>query len=196
MNAYPPTTALILAGGAGKRMGGQDKGLMPYRGGVLIEPIIETLAAQADELLINANRHLDRYAQWGHRVISDPPNPERPYAGPAAALVHASRHARHDWLLLAPCDMPDYQSHWPAALWQTQQHSRAAVVIAHDGVRLQPTVALIHRPCLAQRPTAANARLLSVLTAGRYSVCPLPEDAWAFSNCNTPEQLTERLALS
>lgn len=189
-----PTTALILAGGAGRRMGGQDKGLVPYRGGLLIEPILRTLAAQANEILINANRNLERYRQLGHRVVSDPPNhaesAERTFAGPAAALFHASRHARHDWLLLAPCDMPDYQPHWPDALWHAQRHSRAAVVIAHDGERLQPTVALIHRPCLAQRPATANARLLSILTAGRYGVCHLAEDAWAFANLNTPEQLS------
>ncbi|WP_407275230.1 molybdenum cofactor guanylyltransferase [Halothiobacillus sp. DCM-1] len=196
MTPYPATTALILAGGAGRRMGGQDKGLMPYREGRLIEPVIRTLERQVDEVLINANRHLDEYRQWGHRVVSDPFHPHQPYAGPAAALMHASRHARHDWLLLAPCDMPDYQAHWPAALWQVQQQSRAAVVIAHDGQRLQPTVALIHRPCLPQRPAAAKDRLLSVLTAGRYSVCLLGDDAWAFANLNTPEQLSEAVSPS
>ena len=188
-----PTTALILAGGAGRRMGGQDKGLLPYRAGLLIEPVLRTLAAQTDEVLINANRNLDQYQRFGHRVITDPIHPNQPaepaYAGPAAALMHASRHAAHDWILLAPCDMPDYQPHWPDALWRAQRHSRAAVVIAHDGERLQPTVALIHRPCLAQRPASAHARLLSVLTAGRYGICALADDAWAFTNLNTPEQL-------
>ena len=189
MNAYPPVSALILAGGAGRRMGGVDKGLLPFEGGVLIDPIIKTLSLLADEVLINANRHLDRYRQWGHRVVADPVHTEQLFAGPAAALIHASRYAKNDWLLLAPCDMPDYQPHWLAALWQVQEQTRAAVVIAHDGSRLQPTVALIHRPCLSQRPASADTRLLSVLTAGRYSMCALDQDAWAFGNLNTPEQL-------
>lgn len=189
MNAHPPVSALILAGGAGRRMGGADKGLLPYEGSVLIDRIIQTLSSLTDEVLINANRNLDRYRQWGHRVVTDPVRTEPLFAGPAAALVHASRHAKNDWLLLAPCDMPDYQPHWLAALWQTQEQTRAAVVIAHDGARLQPTVALIHRPCLSQRPVTENASLLSLLTSGRYSPCPLPDDAWAFANLNTPAQL-------
>lgn len=202
-----PTTAIVLAGGAGRRMGGRDKGLLPFRDGFLIEPVLAALAPQMDELIISANRHLPDYRAFGFNVVSDPraeEGTEPEYPGPVAALRHCGNEASNDWLLLAPCDMPGYRPHWPERLWETQLMSRAAVVIAHDGDRLQPTVALIHRPCLAQRPdpnpdkrrstSATNPRkqgqrLADLLMAGRYALCDLSADRACFTNINTPEDL-------
>lgn len=206
--SYPPTTAIVLAGGAGRRMGGKDKGLLPFRDGYLIEPTLAALAPQVDQLIINANRHLAEYHAFGFPVVTDPNSGddgrEPAYAGPVSALRHGSTFADHDWLLVAPCDMPGFRPHWPDRLWATQRASRAAVVIAHDGVRLQPTVALIHRPCLAQRPDQTpnkrrvappsnpikqGQRLTELLMSGRYALCDLSADQSCFSNINTPEDL-------
>lgn len=203
---HPPTTAIVLAGGAGRRMGGKDKGLIPFRDGYLIEPVLAALAPQVDQLIISANRHLSDYRAFGYPVVSDPhveAGQEPEYAGPVAALRHCSSEAAHDWLLLAPCDMPGFRPHWPARLWEVQQSSHAAVVIAHDGERLQPTVALIHRPCLVQRPdlqpdkrrdrpkkSKTGQRLRELLMAGRYALCDLSADRACFANINTPEELT------
>lgn len=185
------TTALILAGGAGRRMGGQDKGLLPFvHNGFtvpLIQPILDLLTPEVDELIITANRHITDYAAFGFSVVSD--KSKELFPGPAQGIMQASRQARHDWLLIAPCDMPFYQAHWPQQLFLRQKQTRSAVVIAHDGQQLQPTVALIHRPCLAQRPCAPNTSLSAMLMSGRYALCDLSSDADAFFNCNTPEQL-------
>ncbi|HUM99166.1 MAG TPA: NTP transferase domain-containing protein [Halothiobacillus sp.] len=190
------TTALILAGGAGRRMGGQDKGLLPFtqhgRTVPLIQPVLEVLAPQVDQLIISANRHLADYATLGFSVISD--EIHAAFQGPAQAIMHARRYARHDWLLIAPCDLPFYQAHWPQQLFLRQKQTRAAVIIAHDGQRLQPTVALIHRPCLTQRPCAPHMSLSTLLMAGRYALCDLSADADAFINCNTPAQLATATA--
>ncbi len=67
----PEVTGLVLAGGQGSRMGGVDKGLQPFRGRPMVAHVIERLAPQVDELLINANRNSDEYARFGHRVIAD-----------------------------------------------------------------------------------------------------------------------------
>lgn len=199
-SAHVQTTALILAGGAGRRMGGQDKGLLPFIDNghtvPLIQPVLSVLAPQVDQLIISANRHLNEYAQFGFPVVSDEGHEvfQGVFQGPVHAILHASRHALHDWLLIAPCDLPFYQAHWPQQLFLRQKQTRAAVVIAHDGQHLQPTVALIHRPCLAQRPCAPNARLSALLMAGRYALCDLSADARAFINCNTPAQLAAACA--
>lgn len=183
-------TALILAGGAARRMGGQDKGLLSFchqgRTVPLIQPVLAALAPAVDQLIISANRHVADYAQFGFQVISD--DPRATGQGPAHAIMHARQHARHDWLLIAPCDLPFYQPHWPEQLFLRQKHTRAAVIIAHDGEHLQPTVALIHRPCLMQRPYEPGMRLSALLMAGRFALCDLSADAPAFINCNTPEQ--------
>ena len=41
------TTALVLAGGRGSRMGGVDKGLEPFRGQPLVENALQRLVSWA-----------------------------------------------------------------------------------------------------------------------------------------------------
>ena len=53
-------SGLILAGGRATRMGGIDKGLVPFMGKPLIEHAIARLSPQVTTILINANRNHDR----------------------------------------------------------------------------------------------------------------------------------------
>ena len=76
-------TGLILAGGLGRRMGGRDKGLQPFRGKPMAAWAIERLAPQVDVLLINANQNLEAYAAFGHPVV---PDRIGGFAGPLAGL--------------------------------------------------------------------------------------------------------------
>ncbi|MFZ1901568.1 MAG: NTP transferase domain-containing protein, partial [Azonexus sp.] len=82
-------TGVILAGGLGRRMGGTDKGLQELHGRPLVAWVSERLAPQVDELLINANQNVERYAAFGDRVV---PDQIPDYAGPLAG-VHAALSA-------------------------------------------------------------------------------------------------------
>lgn len=64
-------TGLILAGGAGKRVGYQDKGLIVFEGEPLIQRQIEWLRPQVDDIIISANRNIDTYRKFGYRVLND-----------------------------------------------------------------------------------------------------------------------------
>ena len=57
-------TVVILAGGKGRRMGGQDKGLVSYKNHSLIKHVIDAISQQADNIIINANRNLQEYASY------------------------------------------------------------------------------------------------------------------------------------
>ena len=50
-------SGIILAGGLGRRMGGVDKGLQVLRGKPMVQHVIERLAPQVAEILINANQN-------------------------------------------------------------------------------------------------------------------------------------------
>ena len=50
-------SAVILAGGKARRMGGCDKGLQLLHGKPLIARVIERLRPQVGEIAINANRN-------------------------------------------------------------------------------------------------------------------------------------------
>ncbi|HEY7842005.1 MAG TPA: NTP transferase domain-containing protein, partial [Gammaproteobacteria bacterium] len=77
-------TGVVLAGGAARRMGGSDKGLIRLAGRPMIEYVLDALRPQVDGILINANRNPDQYARYGIAVIAD----ERTgFQGPLAGMA-------------------------------------------------------------------------------------------------------------
>lgn len=183
----PDITGVILAGGRGTRMGGEDKGLLPLAGRALIAHVIERLAPQVATLIICANRNLDAYRQFGLAVISDR---IADYCGPLAGLHSAMSVIDTDWLISAPCDTPfvphDYVSRMRSAIDQQ------AAAAAHDGERLQAGFCLLYRDLLPQLATALDAREFAVhkfLRAVHAVQVDFSDEAQAFRNINTPEEL-------
>src|SRR4051794_25057924 len=104
-------TGLVLAGGQGRRMGAVDKGLQPLHGRPLVAHVIERLAPQVATIVVSANRHLDRYARFGHRVVTDEVADEvagavARDAGPLAGLYAGLVACDTAFLVVAPCDAP------------------------------------------------------------------------------------------
>ena len=96
-------TAVILAGGQGRRMGGRDKGWIEIGGKALVAHLIEQLERQGVSIAINANRNQSRYAELGYPVIGDE---LEDYQGPLAGFASAMRQVDTDFILSLPCDGP------------------------------------------------------------------------------------------
>ncbi len=97
-------TGLILAGGRAQRMGGIDKGLIPFHGQPLIESTIARLKPQTQTILINANRTITKYAAYGYPVIMD----EAPdFSGPLAGFSVGLKTCKTPYLL-TPLATPLY----------------------------------------------------------------------------------------
>ena len=80
-------TGVILAGGRGSRMGGQDKGLIEFNGRPLVEHLLAALQPQTGALLITANRNQERYQVYQLPVVNDELTGfQGPLAGFAAAM--------------------------------------------------------------------------------------------------------------
>jgi len=141
-----PVSGVILAGGRGRRMGGQDKGLLEHNGVTLVESIIAALAPQVDDLLINANRNIGRYAQLGYPVQ---PDSLPGYAGPLAGMLTGLEHARHDCVVFVPCDTPALPVRYVARLLRAVPSGGCTAAFAHDGRRAHPVYALLQRGCRA-----------------------------------------------
>jgi molybdopterin-guanine dinucleotide biosynthesis protein A len=182
-------TGVILAGGRGRRVGGADKGLLPLRGRPLIEHVLAALRPQVGELLISANRNLDRYAAYGDRVLAD----DFPgYPGPLAGMWCALRATHTPYVLSVPCDVPAPPADLAARLGEAlvRERSRAAVAVCRG--RRQPVFALLHRDLADDLQTYLDGGGREVgawLT--RQSVAPadFSDHAHAFENVNTPDDL-------
>lgn len=138
--ARAAVTGLVLAGGLGRRMGGEDKGLLELAGRPMIESVLAALRPQVGSLLINANRNLDRYGAYGYPVIADM---LEGYAGPLAGVLSALQRIDSGFLVTAPCDAPLVASDLVHRLYQACVSSGADVAVASDGRRQQPVFLLL-----------------------------------------------------
>lgn len=133
-------TGLILAGGQGSRMGGQDKGLLDFHNRPLVEHVIDGLQPQVGKLLISANRNADTYRRYGCMVIADT---VEGFQGPLAGFAAAMRVATTPYILTVPCDAPSVPPDLAQRLLTALQTEGAEAAVAHDGFRLQPVYALL-----------------------------------------------------
>ena len=103
------TLVAILAGGAGARVGGEDKGWLSVCGRPLIEHAVARLRPQGARMLIAANRNVDGYACHAPVVHDETGKHAGPLAGLVAifGFIAANRHALPHWLLTVPVDCPD-----------------------------------------------------------------------------------------
>lgn len=182
-------TGVVLAGGLGRRMGGTDKGLQELRGQPMVHWVIERLAPQVDELLINANQNGERYAAFGHRVVPD----QIPgFAGPLAGLHAALATATHPLVATAPCDSPFLPADLISRLFSALTAADADLAVAKTFDQAHPVF------CLCQRSVLPH--LTEFLEGGGrkvdrwYSTLNIVEVAFddeadAFENINTHEEL-------
>lgn len=133
-----PYTALILAGGQASRMGGVDKGLVELAGEPLIARTLQALAAQSQppqQILISANRNLQRYADYGHPVL---PDSLPDYPGPLAGLLSGMQAAPDATLLMLPCDAVCLPADFAARLLAALPGQQA--VSASDSTQWHPSL--------------------------------------------------------
>ena len=133
-------TAVILAGGQGRRMGGQDKGLIELDGKPLVGILIEQLQRQGVDIVINANRNHADYQQFGLPVVSDQ---LADYQGPLAGFASAMAAVESPYILTLPCDGPLLADDYVARFIDSQATAATPLAVAFDGERLQPVHALL-----------------------------------------------------
>jgi molybdopterin-guanine dinucleotide biosynthesis protein A len=206
------TTGLVLAGGAGQRFGGEDKGLQVLRGRPLVDHVLERLSPQVAQVLISANRNAAAYARPGVRVLADHPLPEPADAaaqacadapvpgaqGPLGGLLAAwdvlpGGTAASDWIALCPVDAPLLHPQWVARLLAARRADDMAVVCTTEAGP-EPLFALVHRstqPVLAQRLAAGQRAAQGFWQAVGARRLDCSDIAESFANVNAPQALAE-----
>lgn len=181
----PPPIGLILAGGAGRRIGKRDKGLVAWRGAPLIEHVSDRLRTQVCRVLVSCNRNVQAYAAYADEVIVD----RRPgYQGPLAGIESAFSHISGPLLLVTPCDVPllppDLAQRLVAALVASPG---ADIAYARCGGRDHYLCAVLHIDAIAQLGEFLDGggRAVRQWFATRETVAVDFDDSSAFLNVNT-----------
>jgi molybdopterin-guanine dinucleotide biosynthesis protein A len=170
-------------------MGGSDKGLLTWRGRPLITFALEALGGVAATLIINANRNLERYREFGYPVIPDRTDD---FDGPLAGLLSAMHAAKTPYVLIIPCDVPMLSAGLLSRLVGRLCSANASIAVAHDGERLQPLIMLASTRLAEDLETYLAGGGRKVETWVRRHVwvsTDFSDRPEVLANINTPEDL-------
>jgi molybdopterin-guanine dinucleotide biosynthesis protein A len=170
-NTKGDVSAIVLAGGAGTRMGGVDKARLRVGSEAFVERIARVLREVVREVLIvgGASGIVDRRAGCG------------PLAGIEAGLIAA----RGEWVIVIACDYPNVTR---AAIEMLVDVDVDVIVPIVRG-RTQPLFAVYSRrvlPVVSAALDRGEYRVHGLLEQLRVRVVNADAHADAFLNVNTP----------
>lgn len=187
--AGPQPAGLILAGGAGRRMGGVDKAGLRLNDETLLDRALRRIAPQVDLIALSVGGDMARAA--GHHIAALP-DPQAylgdgPLSGVLAGLVWAQANDAVGVVSLA-VDTPFFPDDLAARLSRNGDFT-----VAFAGGRLHPTFG--YWPCRLRGPLedalASGHRRLGDFAAAQGAAKVEFPDAAAFFNINTPDDLAQ-----
>ncbi|MHC8318464.1 molybdenum cofactor guanylyltransferase MobA [Pseudomonas sp. LB3P31] len=186
----PPCSILLLAGGRGQRMGGQDKGLLDWHGEPLIAHLHRRARPLSDDLIISCNRNLDKYAAYADRLVHDD---EGDFPGPLAGIRAGLQVARHPLMLVLPCDVPRIDTALLQDMRETASQQPDKPLMLRHGEHWEPLLCIIPVALRQAFDSAWNqgerspGRIMRALGA---TALQCPENDPRLANLNTPELLS------
>lgn len=192
-------TGIVLAGGLGRRMSddgrGIDKGLQPFCQRPMIAHVLDRFAPQVGTVLVNANRNLERYRAFGWPLA---PDAIEGFVGPLAGLHAGMSQAATAWVATVPCDSPflplDLVERLAGAIDASAAHGeRAQLAVARTGTQAHPVFTLVDCALLPdlQRFLSEGRRKIDAWYAPLRVVEVEFDDASAFRNLNTLQELKD-----
>ena len=185
-------TGLVLAGGRGSRMGGLDKGLQNHLGLPLALHALLRLQPQVCAAMVNANRNLAAYESFGVPVW---PDALADHPGPLAGFLAGLEHCETPYLVTVPCDTPDFPldlvERLAGALVAEDAEIAMAATLEDGRVQVQPVFCLMAASLMESLVafTQGGQRRIDRWTGRHRCATVVFEDAAAFFNANTPEDL-------
>lgn len=184
-------TGLILSGGRGVRVGGEDKGLLAFHGEAIVQRVFSRLKAQVKFIIVSANRHIEEYKQFGAPVVKDR---LADFQGPLAGIEAVLSVCPTPYLVVVPCDAPFISQDLLLKLYMEMERSSANIVYAQGRDEAGQVVA---EPMFALIRTSTLSHLRAYLATGGRKVmgwyesldCSsvFIEDQLCFANANTSE---------
>ncbi|WP_413043899.1 molybdenum cofactor guanylyltransferase MobA [Pseudomonas sp. YJ42] len=183
---------LLLAGGRGQRMGGQDKGLVEWHGKPLVAWPYRIARPLTDDLLVSCNRNQQRYAAFADRLVCDD---EPDFPGPLAGIRAGLAAARHHWLMVLPCDAPLIDEALLIQLYKSARAEPGKAVMARRDTQWEPLFCVIPSdlaPAIEIAWHAGERSNRNILLELGAQALDLDADDPRLANLNSPELLSER----
>lgn len=182
-------TAVILAGGQGRRMGGVDKGLQKFANAPLALHALLRISGQVGHVMINANRNLAVYESFGVPIVLD----QQPdYAGPLAGMHAALIETHMPYLVTVPCDVPYFPTDLVAKLAEPfAKNPELMLSMASTLGRTQPVFCMMSNLVLPslEEFLRKGGRKIDIWSAELpHEIVEFPDES-AFHNVNTLEEL-------
>ncbi len=191
-------SAIILAGGKGKRMGYQEKSLIDVNGKPLIKYVIENLEDIVDEIIISV-----RDRDQGELLTKC--LPEYTYAydafqntGPLAGILSGLASCRNEICFITACDMPFINENVVKMLFRMIEDHDAAIP-RHDNGLLEPLHAVYRCEPMIRETRKAIEKGKTIILApisGLYvnyvdmnNIRNIDRDLKTFININTREDM-------
>lgn len=191
-------SALILAGGRGRRLGFREKALIDINGKPLISLVIESLEKVVDEIIISV-----RDKEQGELLKSMVPGELFAYdkyenTGPLAGILSGLSICRNDYCFIAACDMPFINSDVVDMLFLKCKDHDAAIPRRSDGF-LEPLHAVYKTGTMINETKKALEKgetiILAPISRLNVNYVPFEEigkidpDLITFMNINTYEDV-------
>lgn len=181
VDSAPPTyDAIILAGGAGRRLGGVDKALVVVGADRLLDRALDAVRDAAQVIVVGPPRPVEADVLF---TLEDPPG-----SGPAAAIAHAVRFVTTDVVVVLAVDVPFAAAAVPRLLAALSEHD-AAMIVDAAGQR-QPLLAAYRTRALqirADERSWANRAVRALVEP--FVVADVPATAGEALDCDTPDDV-------
>tara|TARA_B110000261_G_scaffold40347_1_gene47210 strand:- start:97 stop:675 length:579 start_codon:yes stop_codon:yes gene_type:complete len=180
----------ILAGGKGTRMQNQDKGLVEIQGITLVKNILNKISPHTSNILINANRNITLYEEYGYPVIQDI---FEDFQGPLSGVYSMLNNISTEYLLTIPCDCPNFN--WLLVQEMVKEIDlKHEVYVANNGVRSQPVFMLISKSKISSLKaflSIGGRKIDKWYKENNYKYVYFDKNVNYFENINTLEQLND-----
>lgn len=176
------SAGFVLVGGKSSRMG-EDKALLPYRGGTLGQHVASTVAGVAGSVTLIGSP--ESYKHLGYPVSPD----LRPGNGPLAGIEAALSLEQAEWNLIVACDLPLVSAPILSGLLAAADSPEVDVVLPVTDGQPQPLAAVWNVRMLSRVRSALDdnqRKVLKVVEKCRIVSWPVP--GAGFENMNTPEE--------
>ncbi|MCL7474971.1 MAG: molybdenum cofactor guanylyltransferase [Methanosarcinales archaeon] len=194
-------SALILAGGRGRRMGFREKALLPVGNRTILEKTIEVLETVVDEVVVSVRDKIQQETLRGYTQDLDVVLDNYHDVGPLAGILEGMKAAGGEYVFISACDMPYLDTRVVQLLFDRAQGHDAAIPVWENEV-LEPLHAVYRASPMAVETEKAILRndkialapifkLKDVVFVAMEEIQDIDPDLRTFMNINTMEDISK-----